>query len=103
MLFSKTLAYFNIVKPIIVNYASEQTSVQHGIAHLQGFQKILFAIVNLSPLHFTQDIHIPMNPFLCQNLKTIYNVVPYGDHRTERVSFQWIWCHNCHCVDEYWL
>jgi hypothetical protein len=26
-----------------------------------------------------------MNLFLCQNLKTYYNVVPYGDHGTERV------------------
>ena len=27
-----------------------------------------------------------MNPFCAKNLKTAYNVTPYGDHGTERVN-----------------
>jgi hypothetical protein len=36
-------------------------------------QKTLFAIVNLSLMHFTSNIQIPMNPFHAKNLKTNYN------------------------------
>jgi hypothetical protein len=46
-------------------------------------QKTLFARGNLSLMHFLQSSN---EPFLCQNFKTNYNVGPYGDHGTERVS-----------------
>jgi hypothetical protein len=50
-------------------------------------QKSLFAKVNLSLMHFIQNIQVPMNPFCAKNFKTNYNVVPYGDHGTERVNY----------------
>jgi hypothetical protein len=49
-------------------------------------RKTLFATVKLSLLHFTQNIQISINPFCAKILKTNYNVVPYGDHGTERVK-----------------
>jgi hypothetical protein len=35
---------------------------------------------------FHPKFQIPMNPFCAKNLKTNYNVMPYGDHGTERVK-----------------
>jgi hypothetical protein len=54
-------------------------------------QKTLFAPVNLSLMQFIQYIKVPMNPFCAKNFKTIYNVVPYGDHGTERVNNSLSW------------
>ena len=45
-------------------------------------QRTLFFAVNLSLMHFNQNIQ----PFLCQNFKTNYNVVSYDDHGTETVK-----------------
>jgi hypothetical protein len=36
-------------------------------------------------MHFNEDIQVPMN-FCAKNCKTNYNVVPYGDHGTERLN-----------------
>ena len=49
-------------------------------------QKTPFAPVNLSMMHFIQNIQIPMKPFSCQNFKANYTAVPYADHGTERVK-----------------
>jgi hypothetical protein len=49
-------------------------------------QKTLFAPVNLSLMHFIQNIQIPMNPLCAKNFKTNYSVTPYGEHGTERVN-----------------
>jgi hypothetical protein len=35
-----------------------------------------------------KNIQIPMNPFCAKNLKTNYNVTPYGDHGIQRVNLQ---------------
>jgi hypothetical protein len=39
-------------------------------------QKTLFAPVNLSLMHFIQNIQISLNLFCVTNMKAIYNVVP---------------------------
>ena len=49
-------------------------------------QKILFAAVNLSLMHCIEHLQVLMNPFRVKNFQTNYNVVPYGDHGTERVK-----------------
>jgi hypothetical protein len=49
-------------------------------------QKTLFAPVNLSLMHFMQNIQVTINPFCAKNFKTNYNVAPYGNHGTERVT-----------------
>ena len=49
-------------------------------------QKTPFVLVNLSQMHFIQNIIISMNPFCAKSLKTNYNMVPYADHATERVN-----------------
>jgi hypothetical protein len=49
-------------------------------------QKTIFAPVNLSLMHFTQNIEIPMNPFCAKTFKANYHMVTYGDHGTERVK-----------------
>jgi hypothetical protein len=53
-------------------------------------QTTLFAPENLSLMHFTHNIQVPLNPFCAKNFQTSYNVVPYGDHGTERVKYQTI-------------
>jgi hypothetical protein len=49
-------------------------------------QKTLFATVNLSLMHFIQNVQIPMNLFCVKIFKTNCNVTPYDDQDTERVN-----------------
>jgi hypothetical protein len=58
----------------------------HPIQPTSTNQKTLFAPVNLSLMHFTDHIQVPLNTFCAKNFKTNYGVVPNGDHGTERVK-----------------
>ena len=52
-------------------------------AHSSNINQSKESLCSSEPL---QDIQIPMNPFCAKNFKMNSNMVPYGDHGTERVN-----------------
>ena len=53
---------------------------------IQQSKDTLTNLIKYIKVHFIKYIKVPMKPFCAKNFKTICNMVPYGDHGTERVK-----------------
>jgi hypothetical protein len=89
------LLYFNAKLAIfVVDFANKLHILSRmGCPSLAAHQltstnqkTLLFDPMNLSLMHFIKNIQVLMKPLCSKNFKTNDNMVPFGDHGTERVK-----------------